>query len=69
MSDACEIGRMVECQKRGHDPVKTPEQPHGATMTVNHTATGICWAETFFCRRCGLIYWEPIAPSPPPEKT
>lgn len=60
MPDVCDIGQIFECIKKGHDRLNVTGAENEATgETVTHGESGISFAYTFFCKRCGLVYWEP----------
>ena len=59
--DVCEIGRIEECIEKGHDPLTMPGNEIG-DVEVFHPESGVVFARTMFCRRCGLLYWEPKKP-------
>lgn len=64
MSDVCEIRRVAECIEEGaHDPLEVPGDSGPFTWTGYMTQNDINFGVMHFCKRCGLVYWEPKNPS------
>lgn len=60
MPDICEIGRLLECvEANAHEPL---ELPGGDDTAVGLQREGVEFGAMRACRRCGLMYWEPVPP-------
>ena len=60
LGDICNVANLSQCMREGHDPLVIAGDV--ARQELTHTRSGITFAYQFFCKRCGLPYWEPRKP-------
>lgn len=60
-TDVCDITRLMECVKNGHDPL-TVRGDKESSLEITHNESGVVFAKIMFCQRCGTVYWEPKKP-------
>lgn len=64
MADICEISRLKECMEAGeHEPLEVPGDHGPFEWTGWMSQKNITFGKMQFCKRCGLVYWEPKNPS------
>jgi hypothetical protein len=62
--DICDVARVIECIDVGeHDPLQVPGESGPYTWTGYMSQNDVNFGVMHFCKRCGLVYWEPKNPT------